>query len=120
MALRAPPATLLRHPQLGPLLVEFLWTVILVLVERPHLLTGLRLTSWYRSAEENVAAGGATLSQHLLGLAVDLAYVDGVGDLAALAEAFGDFGFVQVELEDDPHVHVQLLPASQLLEALAA
>lgn len=71
---------------------------------------GLRLTSWFRTPEENHLVGGERESQHLFALAVDLG-----GPLFArnqFARVVRDFGLIAVEETD--HLHVQLFPAGAL------
>ncbi len=117
MAVRAPPRALLRHAVLGALILDFIFRVVAALVQQPRLLPGLVPTSWFRTRQENTLAGGATFSQHLLGLALDFDYLWGTDRLPELASALEAAGFGYVE-SDQEHVHVQLLPADELLAAL--
>ncbi|MEE9282155.1 MAG: D-Ala-D-Ala carboxypeptidase family metallohydrolase [Myxococcota bacterium] len=120
MALRAPPQFLLQS-RIGPLIVAFVFRVLMVLATNRQLIPGLRITSWFRTRAENEAVDGATFSQHLLGLALDFDYVDDPASSSLLqtlqsALEAGDFGFLDA---DDEHVHVQLLPQELLLELLS-
>jgi len=69
---------------------------------------GTRITSWWRSVQSNQAAGGNPRSQHLVGLAFDLASPDPV----SLVNALRDVGLVAVHEVD--HVHVQAFPAGTI------
>jgi uncharacterized protein YcbK (DUF882 family) len=53
-----------------------------------------RITSSYRTASENKAAGGAEGSQHLLGLAVDTTW--GSADMSKIMACFKAEGFAQL------------------------
>lgn len=67
-------------------------------------------TSWWRSQARNDDVGGAQLSQHLLGLAVDLVGPDEVEAMRRLRAA----GFVVLRHAvpgGNLHVHAQALPA---------
>ncbi len=64
----------------------------------------LTLTSWWRGPSENLHAGGSADSQHLLGLALDIAPVSG----ELLANLFS-VGLIAIDERD--HVHVQAWPA---------
>jgi hypothetical protein len=66
---------------------------------------GTILTSWWRSIGENARVGGNPRSQHLAGLAWDLA----APNPAVLAAQLRHAGLVVVVEAD--HVHVQALPA---------
>ena len=66
------------------------------------------ITSWLRDPVQNAAVGGAELSQHLLGLAIDVV----TPDPASAVELFRQQGFVAVD--EGTHVHVQALPAGSI------
>lgn len=69
-----------------------------------HSTGAIAATSWYRDPVRNRVVGGASQSQHLLGLAADLIPRPGVG-MHQLAEAARAAGLVAVPY--DRHVHVQ-------------
>lgn len=64
----------------------------------------VQVTSYVRSPARNVAVGGATDSQHLLGLAADFK-----GPVQRFAAELRSIGLVVIDYGS--HVHVQLLPA---------
>lgn len=68
----------------------------------------LQVTSWWRSPEWNAQVGGHPESQHLFGLAIDLA----VENPRATADAMGFQGLHAVPYGS--YVHVQLLPPGTL------
>lgn len=109
MAINPPPQAIIDrlHPELS----EFL----------SQLADGVRVfwsggggrihpTSWWRSVGVNAHVGGHPESQHLLGLAADLAVEP--EELEQLAQALRRFGLVAVVFER--HVHVQYHPAGFL------
>ena len=61
-------------------------------------------TSWYRSPQRNSLVRGATFSQHLAGLGLDVV----TNDLRGAVAAARSVGLVAVNEGD--HVHIQLLP----------
>lgn len=71
-------------------------------------LSGARVTSYVRSVDHNREVGGDPHSQHLLGIAADLA--PSSYRLVQIAQSMG-FGYV---LDEGDHVHVQLFPAGSL------
>ena len=99
---------LTRHGVLlafGPQILSFLMELSPVLVRHRCI-----LTSWYRDRASNEAAGGASSSQHRVGLAVDL--VPTRGTYGALMRSCQRRDLVAVfELD---HVHVQRYPAGAL------
>jgi len=69
---------------------------------------GQQITSWYRTAAQNQAAGGMPTSQHLFGLALDI-----VGPGQQLTQSIArDAQMIAVQELD--HLHIQLLPAGVL------
>jgi hypothetical protein len=97
-AVLPPPPELLRYPVLARWVSDFR--------RRVNVGVGayggrVAVTSWWRSSARNAAAGGAALSQHLLGLAVDLV----AGSPLELARALERAGVVVVVERD--HVHAQ-------------
>jgi len=74
---------------------------------------GLRVTSWFRTPEKNRIEGGAQQSQHLFGLAWDVAVPR--DSLQHLAQHMAAQGLVAVRERD--HVHVQAFPAGVLARA---
>ncbi|HKX47006.1 MAG TPA: D-Ala-D-Ala carboxypeptidase family metallohydrolase [Planctomycetota bacterium] len=78
-------------------------------------LAGLNVTvtSWWRDQQTNADVGGAQLSQHLLGLALDM-----VGpDQAAAAKRLREAGLIVLEHSVPGgrlHLHVQAFPAGFL------
>jgi len=74
---------------------------------------GLTPTSWWRSPAENKRVRGDAESQHLFGLALDVAGPPvELARFARLAEASG-----LVAVSYGTHVHVQLFPAGTLRRA---
>jgi len=69
--------------------------------------TGTVITSWWRSIAENARVGGNPRSQHLAGLAWDLA----APQPDVLAAQLRHAGLVVVVERD--HVHVQALPSQE-------
>jgi len=105
-----------RQPPLE--LIESGWRPFLdAFVERGNLLfrwvPGLTLTSWFRSPEENLAVGGDPESQHLVGLAADLA-----GSQDALRRAHWIARELGFTVDPEPgHLHVQAFPKGALARA---
>lgn len=97
---QAPPPEIVHAA--FPALVEFLNRVINALWFVPG---PIRLTSWWRTPQHNRAVGGHRASQHLLGLALDLA-----GPLDEIERALRGAGLVTVRYGS--HVHVQQFDAS--------
>ena len=62
---------------------------------------GIKASSWWRSAPDNAAVGGARESQHLVGLAVDVE----AADPARAAASFSRAGFTVVD--EGSHLHLQ-------------
>ncbi len=87
----------------------FLWRVGAVLPEA--LADGWIVTSWFRTFAANLADKGKRDSQHLVGLALDLAGppVGNTAKVARLLDALRSVGLVAVDETDGPrpHVHVQ-------------
>jgi hypothetical protein len=82
----------------------------------------LEVRSWWRDRAHNAAEGGAPLSQHLLGLAVDVRPVKAGADArelarlaGAIARAFHGAGLGMTAINEwataRPHVHIQKSPA---------
>ena len=80
-------------------------------VEFPH---GVRLTSWWRSAEDNRRVGGAPQSQHLLGLAFDIVVPGGSAERSRVIHSVTHAGLIGVD--ERSHVHVQAFPAGALAQ----
>jgi len=66
-----------------------------------------RITSWYRDPDRNERVGGSPASQHLVGLAFDLAPAD-----ERLADSLRSAGMIVVNEGD--HLHVQVWTAGTL------
>jgi len=92
----APPVDLLSHPVWGRLMSEFVNRAVQIIQPGQH------LTSWYRTADDNAAVGGNRESQHLFGLAIDLA-----GPGQAFSAFLADRNGLTWDQEID-HLHVQL------------
>ncbi len=75
--------------------------------------SGLSVTSWFRTPEHNRIEGGSPESQHLFGLAWDLAAPP--ASLSHLAQHMRAQGLIAVQERD--HVHVQAFPAGVLARA---
>lgn len=73
-------------------------------------------TSWWRSQNSNLAAGGNRYSQHLIALAVDAQPIGGAS-LRQLQAAFEQQGLVAVRYQT--HVHAQLWEAGRLEKLFA-
>ncbi len=103
-----PPVQLIRSG-FRPFILSFYFRLFLILQHIP----GVILTSWWRSFDENVAAGGEAQSQHLFALAADL---DVPAPLVShTLELARQIGLIAVDGGD--HVHVQLFPAGALAAA---
>jgi len=106
--LAAPPRSL-TNSAFRPLILVFLRRVIAAFGNTP----GLQLLSWYRSLEVNRDAGGDPQSQHLFGLAMDVAV-----PLEAFEGAEGRaLGAGLVVVRKGTGLHVQLLQAGALARA---
>lgn len=104
MPLRIPPPVLLRDPWLG-VIVQFLRALSQALVH------GQVITSWYRTPQFNRSIGGDADSQHLFGLAMDIAGPQLVFSLGLARRN----GLVAVMERD--HLHVQAFPKGALKRA---
>lgn len=105
MSLAAPPSEMIHR--FLPVYSYFLPRAAAVLSVYP----GAVVTSWWRSELRNMQAGGAPMSQHLLGFAADYAHADRrqhVG-MASIARSFG-----LIAVDEGDHVHVQTFPAGAL------
>jgi len=108
--LAVPPPSLLRSAWL-PILRIFVQRAL------PLLRQGT-LISWFRTPELNRRVGGDPDSQHLFGIAWDLALVENIQSEAperlefTIAEVARALGLVAVPGDDT--VHVQLFPAGTL------
>jgi len=69
-----------------------------------------RVTSWYRTPQHNLAVGGSSRSQHLLGMAADFVFPSAYA--AQAISALRAQGFTVIDEGD--HIHVQAWPAGQL------
>lgn len=95
VALRSPPSAYYAFFPIADFVDRINWAWV----------SGLYPTSWYRSWQENLVAGGSTnpISQHLAGLAAD---IGGPPDArATFADSAEDAGLVVVRYWS--HVHVQ-------------
>lgn len=81
------------------------WRAWVQVVSRA-LVPGVSISSWYRSPEDNTRVGGARLSQHLLGIALDFPKTNPNRQVAAALQRSG----FQIITEGD-HWHAQLPPA---------
>jgi hypothetical protein len=97
-----PPAAVLERwlPEIREFFYRILWGASVY----PH---WIGVTSWYRDAEKNRQVGGDPVSQHLIGLGMDLT----AEDLDWLRLVMDSAGLIAVE--EPRHVHVQLYSASQ-------
>jgi len=111
-----PPPELLRSGWF-PFILNFYWRAVPVFFR----FGGLSLTSWFRTPEKNRAEGGSPESQHLFGLAWDIAVPQQqagsrvgqvVDDVVRELQAAG-----LVAVRERRHVHVQLFPAGVLARA---
>jgi len=103
-----PPPELLQSGWF-PFISDFYWRA----VAGAQGFRGLTVTSWFRTPEKNRIEGGAEQSQHLFGLAWDLAVPR--DSLQHLAQHLSAQGLVAVRERD--HVHVQAFPAGVLARA---
>ncbi len=108
MAATVPPPNLLASGWF-PFILNFYWRAVRLF----WAFRGLALTSWFRTPERNRIEGGHPESQHLFGLAWDIAAPP--NQLAAITETARRFGLVAVHERD--HVHVQAFPAGALARA---
>jgi len=110
-----PPPELLRSGWF-PFILDFYWRAVPVFFR----FRGLSLTSWFRTAEKNRTEGGSPESQHLFGLAWDLAVPEQAGsvvgqvsrDVVNQLQAAGLTAIIERR-----HVHVQMFPAGVLARA---
>ena len=81
-------------------------------------ISGVRISSWYRTRASNAAAGGDPLSQHLVACAIDVAGVaPGIPPSDVAMEAIRQrlrFASVGVIERDPTHLHVQIFPRGAL------
>ncbi len=103
-----PPPELLGSPWF-PFILNFYWRA----VAGARGFRGIQVTSWFRTPEKNRIEGGAQDSQHLFGLAWDVAAPR--DSLQHLAEHLTAQGLVAVRERN--HVHVQAFPAGVLARA---
>ena len=95
-----PPAAMLQNRDLGPLIAQFAARVNSLAMP-----AGTRLTSWWRGPAANASAGGAELSQHLVGLAADFVSSRPL-ELVALAQRAG-LSAIYHNVGSGWHVHIQ-------------
>lgn len=100
-----PPAAWLASAWF-PLIVRFYWRALRVFWS----FRGLTVTSWWRSPQANRDVGGDPESQHLFGLAWDIAPAS--TSLVREARAAG-----LTAVDEGSHVHMQLFPAGALARA---
>ncbi len=105
-AFEIPPREILAD--FGVLIGPFVRRLIVGIQNGPP---GWSITSYYRDPQTNAQVGGQRESQHLVGLAIDLA----VADRRGLADALRAAGLIAVV--ERSHVHVQLFPAGVLASA---
>ena len=114
MSVVGPPA-FIAASAFRPFLFEFVRAVRSIDL-RPVTAVGVSrvdATSWWRGIEENRRVGGDPFSQHLVGLAVDVALVQNTArGRSALIASAARAGLRGVDERD--HVHLQLWPAGQL------
>lgn len=94
--------------------VNFFWPELQEFLGRVNRTPGnVWFTSWWRSWDENLAAGGSTnpLSQHLAGLAVDVV-ARPPSTPRGIVQAARASGLVAVDEGD--HIHIQLWPRGGL------
>ena len=105
---QAPPIELIQSP-FRPFILSFYFRLFVVLSSIP----GSFLTSWFRTFDENVRAGGDPQSQHLFALGADL---DVPTPQIAQSIDLGRFlGLIPVD--EGTHVHFQLFPKGALARA---
>jgi len=103
-----PPPELLRTGWF-PFILNFYWKAIGVFWQFP----GSVVTSWFRTPERNRAEGGSSESQHLFGLAWDVAVPEQVIDrFVGVANHSG-----LVAVREKRHVHLQAFPKGALARA---
>jgi len=102
-----PPPTALLASAWLPFLIAFYWRALQVLF---RFLGQATVTSWFRTPEANRLEGGDVESQHLFGLAWDIAAPAEL--LNAVARAAREAGLIAVV--ERRHVHLQLFPAGAL------
>ena len=106
----APPPNSLLSSAWLPIILAFYWRAVALFFRFGGQLT---LTSWFRTPEQNRAAGGNEESQHLFGLAWDIAAPAALlPTVASFARAGG-----LVAVQERGHVHLQLFPAGALRRA---
>lgn len=104
MALEAPP------PQIFGLVPQWYWQQWIQALNFALRGIDAQPTSWWRSLADNVRVGGASNSQHLVGLAVDFVFPRNQRTLAK--QRLRQVGFVVIDEGD--HVHVQTFEAGGL------
>jgi len=113
VALLAPPAEVWRPLEA---LAPGIYAAFLNRLVQSGTMNAVKPTSWWRSLRDNRLVGGLPDSQHLLGLAADLA-PDFTEPVAQRLNAVG-----LVAVDEGDHVHVQLLPpglVGPVVDALA-
>lgn len=103
MAVRLPPPEIVRYFH-API-YQFL-----VALGAAYAITPFGISSLWRSVNQNVAAGGAPYSQHLIGTAADVYPIR--SSLWQVERALKNQGLVTVPYER--HVHAQLWKAGRL------
>ncbi len=105
--LAVPPRALLASGWF-PFIRDFYWKVFPLSQE----FRGLRVTSWFRTAERNRIEGGSPESQHLFALAMDLVVERQLLLPLGVAAARNLFA-----VQERGHLHVQAFPAGVLARA---
>lgn len=103
-----PPPSLLASAWF-PFILNFYWRAVSIFWQFP----GIAVTSWFRTPDENRSAGGDAESQHLFGLAWDIAAP--ANRIWAVTRAAQTAGLIAVP--ERTHVHVQLFPKGALARA---
>jgi len=103
-----PPPALLASGWF-PFILNFYWRAVRLFFTY----SGLALTSWFRTPEVNRDEGGDPESQHLFGLAWDLAVPPQIA--AQVVDTARQLGLVAVD--ERTHVHIQAFPAGALARA---
>lgn len=105
MAANPPPTAFLQSPWF-PIIFAFYIRIVEVFRQ----VGGLTATSWFRTPSENDAVNGSPESQHLLGLAMDVA--SSREGMRATIDAARRVGLVPAD--EGNHVHLQLFPGGAL------